>query len=81
MTKEYDDGIQLEDFLHITTQLAEATGPVGGIYSGLGRTISGAAEGVALMSEENGNGTTINSIRRLLMVLGYSEYATRPTEE
>ncbi|MCK4578552.1 MAG: hypothetical protein KAU50_07160 [Candidatus Marinimicrobia bacterium] len=81
LTKEYDDGMSLADFLNITTQLSEATGPIGGMYSGLSRTISGAAQGIALMSEENGDGTTVNSTRRLLMSLGYSEYATRPTEE
>lgn len=81
LSKEYEDGISLSDFLHITTQLAEATGPIGGLYSGLGRAISGGAEGIALMAEESGDGTTVNSVRRLLMLLGYSEYATRPTEE
>ncbi len=81
LTKEYEDGISLADFLEITTQLAEASAPIGGMYSGLARTVSAGAEGIALMSEENMEGTTVNSVRRLLMSLGYSAYATRPTEE
>jgi len=81
LSKEYEDGFMLSDFLNVTTQLSEATAPIGGIYSGLARAVSNGAQGVALMSEENGNGTTVNSVRRALMMLGYSEYATRPKEE
>lgn len=76
-----DDDIMMSDVFAALVDISEATGPFGGIYSGVGRASSNAAQGIALAVEESGDGSFINSMRRALMLLGYTAYSTRPTEE
>jgi len=75
------DGITMFEFFNALTNLAEATAPIGGVYSGGVRAVSNAVAGVVGAVEENAEGSFVNSWRRLLMVAGYSSYATREKGE